>query len=297
MSTPHNDRRSTSQPTQLELALSRQRVPDRNSERGGRSFYFFDFDDNVMSLETSIFIYDRETGAEVALSTRAFAEASAQLGRPGRFARFEIRPDDQTGSFRRFRDFSAAARGGRPQPFVEDLRATLADGEHRWRGPSWPLFDHAVFNGRPIAIVTARGHHPETLREGISLLVSAGHLGAAPNYLGIYTVSHPEVRRELGDVDGRRPVPELKKAAIEHAVDEAMRHYGESPFHRFGMSDDDPRNIDLILDAMRHLKRRYPENAFFVFDTSRHSVVRMEVSLHSTEASEVGGINQLQLFD
>jgi hypothetical protein len=151
-----------------------------------------------------------------------------------------------------------------------------------------------VFNKRPIAIITARGHHPDTLKRGIDILRDRGHLANNPNYLGIYTVSHPQVRGALGDADGRWSVPELKKAAIMQSVRQAMHRYGKNPYHRFGMSDDDPDNIALILAAMSELKREYPENAFFVIDTSRRPVIKSEVLPASTSHPEV---EQLPLFE
>ena len=53
----------------------RQREPDRNFAHGGRSFYFFDFDDNVAFLTTPMFLFHRETKAEIQISSRQFAEA------------------------------------------------------------------------------------------------------------------------------------------------------------------------------------------------------------------------------
>ena len=69
--------------SQLELPISRPHMPDRNADKGGRSFYFFDFDDNVMRLDTCIYVFDRRSGAELALSTRRFAEIHPFLGKPG----------------------------------------------------------------------------------------------------------------------------------------------------------------------------------------------------------------------
>jgi hypothetical protein len=279
---------------QLELPVGRQRVPDRNFERGGRSFYFFDFDDNVVFLKTRIFLFERETGEEIALSTRDFAEISGLVGKPGPWEAYELRDDERSGSFRRFRDVPAAQRNGQPQPFVEDLLATIGRGDLWWKAPSWSLFDHAVFNQRPVAIITARGHHPDTVKQGIHILCRDGHLAQPPNYLGVYTVTHPDVRRCLGDTDDTKTIPELKKAAIVDSVREAMKRYGENPYHRFGMSDDDPHNVALILEAMTELKQRHPRNAFFVIDTSQRPVIKTEVLVGSTAESEV---DQLTLFD
>jgi hypothetical protein len=209
----------------------------------------------------------------------------------------EIRPDDQTGSYRRFRDLNPAELNGRHQPFVEDLLAALGKGDVLWKGPSWSFFFHAVFNGRPVAVITARGHHPDTLQAGIETLHARGYLTATPNYLGLFPVSHRGVRADLGDPGALRSIPELKKDAIIRSVDMAMQRFGENPFHRFGMSDDDPKNVALIVEAMIELKRQYPENAFFVINTSTEPAVKTEILVDATAREEVPFAAQLRLFD
>jgi hypothetical protein len=288
--------RRSPRPGQLELPLRRDRVPDRNAGQGGRSFYFFDFDDNLVHVDTPIFLFDRETGAELALTTRRFSEVSALVGKRGPFARYEVRLDDETGSFRRFRDHAQLSPGQR-QPFLEDLARTIARPEPSWKGPSWPFFEHAVYNERPIAIITARGHHPTVVEEGVGLLVQAGHLPAAPRWLGIYTVSNREVRTSLGDADGTVPVPELKVAALMDAVELAMRLYGASPHHRFGVSDDDAANLAGMVTAFGELKREHPQNAFFVIDASQHPVIKTEVLVESVRSFDVPESEQLGLFE
>jgi hypothetical protein len=79
------------------------------------------------------------------------------------------------------------------------------------------------------------------------------------------------VRKELGDFNLTNSIPELKKKAIRASVLKAIDVYGHSPFHRFGMSDDDKNNIELITEEMRDLKRQYTEMSFFVIETFKNS--------------------------
>lgn len=280
---------------QLDLPIEREHYPDRHWDKGGRSFYFFDFDDNVMRLATPIFVFDRDSGAELALSTAELIAAQPQLGEPGPWERYEIRTGGPTGSYRRFRD---REEPDAEQPFVEDLNAALALPPSEWKGPSWELFFHAVHNQRPLAIITARGHHPTTMARGVGRLRQEGHLTSLPSFLAILPVSHPAVRAQLGDPDRERSIPELKQEAIFHCIEAAMARYGENPFHRFGMSDDAPDNLELISEAMRRLKNRYPRNAFFVIDASRTPVVKTEIldGDTSVDIEEVADLAQLDLF-
>src|SRR5262245_32977855 len=125
------------------------------------SFYFFDLDDNVLFLKTRVFV--RKTTKpqeERALSTGEFALVQPLLGRPGLwedFALFE-------GTYRDFRDHG---KRGVKQPFVRDIEDAIATPGTDWQAPSWPLFVYACRHQRPVSIVTARGHAPRTIKEGV----------------------------------------------------------------------------------------------------------------------------------
>lgn len=282
--------------TQLELPLERSLEPDRNRHKGGRSFYFFDFDDNVAFLTTPTFLFHKVTRAEIRISSRELARYSSTIGKSDVYADYCFDNDPMTGSFRCFRDknFSWLQRlQGRRQMFVEDLAQALVRPDLLWKGPSWNCFFHAVFNRRPMALITARGHHPDTLREGIRLWVEEGHLPYEPNYLAIYPVSHPTVRSELAAED----IPELKQRALRAAVAKALAEYGENPHHRFGMSDDDPRNIEWILAEMKNLKREHPEMSFFVIQTQGDQMTKHEVFLDHVEDQVLHNEPQMTLFD
>ena len=113
--------------------------------------------------------------------------------------------------------------------------------------------------------------------DGINLMVRDGHLPHTPNYLSIYPVSNPDVRLELGDKKLVQSVPELKRAAIRESVEKAIQVYGHSPYHRFGMSDDDPKNVELITEEMKELKRKYSDMSFFVIYTKQNTFEKKEI--------------------
>jgi len=285
---------------QVSLAIPDERERDRNFHLGGRSFYFFDFDDNIVHLQTKIIIFNKITGGEVSVPTADFPHVSKSIGTAGSdFENFEIRLDPHSGSFRNFRELPRDLLNGRTQPLIQDMLEALQNPFSEWRGPSWGFFLKAVNNNRPISVITARGHHPHTIRRAINLLVQSRELESHPNYLSVYPVSYPDTRRQLGDVDESWSTAKLKKEAIKFAVHDAFACYGENPHHRFGMSDDDPHNVELILEAMQELKVVYPENAFFAFNTHGGSIVRQE-ALREGTAVKVGSTadekDQLTLF-
>lgn len=285
---------------QLELPIEREVIQDRNADKGGRSFYFFDFDDNVAFLTTPIVIFHKETGGEHMLSSTEYAQVHRDVGHRGPYSEFKLDFCDVKGTFRNFRDqdFSMVEKlMGRRQMFVEDLAAALGYPDVQWKGPSWSCFYHAALNQRPISVITARGHNPDTIRDGIRLFVHNNYLPAEPNYLSIYPVTNKTVRTFLGDPDFKTSVASLKKAAIRASVEKAVELYGENPFHRFGMSDDDPHNIELIVEEMKSLKTTYPEMSFFVIETQAGRFVKWEVYPDRAEATLCAKDQDIRAFE
>lgn len=288
--------------SQLEFNFQVPKELDRNFHLGGKSFYFFDFDDNVVYLSTPIVIFNKVDGAEKLLSSHEFAKHNRLIGKDGLYKDFFMDFCDERGSFRNFRDqdFSIAQRiTGKRQSFIHDIEAALNNPDHNWKAPSWNHFYHATYNHRPVSIITARGHKEDTIKAGIDLIVKEGHLPNSPNFHTIYAVSNPETRKRLGSDNESYNVPELKYKAIIESVEMAIAKYGHSDHHRFGMSDDDANNIDLITDAMVTLKKKYPAMSFFVIQTYPNGFERREVLEHEIKtvfSKDESRLDQLNLF-
>lgn len=255
-------------------------------EDGSVTFYFFDFDDNTMFLETRVGLRHRQTGDEVLVSTHAFAQIRQFLGRPGEWEQHEL----YDGSYRFFRDKDAAERARDPDEyFVQDIRQAIENqDEMLWQAPSWNMFVHACKEQRPLSIITARGHSDATIKAGVRALVEAGLIEREPNYLAIHAVSNPESRQRILDaitdpqergavMEQADPTSALKRHAIHQTVELALDRYGKDMPHRFGMSDDDPGNIDLIVRAMAECKEKYPDKRFFAINTHTGRHVKLEV--------------------
>lgn len=285
---------------QLELGETRLREPDRNYNQGGRSFYFFDFDDNIAFLATSLVLFQKESGEELFLSSTEWALHHAHIGKTGPYSEYEIRYDDVTGSFRNFRDLDLTELeklDGKQQLFVQDVQAALNLPDLQWKGPSWNCFYHATFNQRPVSVITARGHSASTIQEGVREFIRTGYLPAEPNYLSVYAVSNKRVREHLGDPEYKASIAELKQRAIRASVEKAIEVYGYSPHHRFGMSDDDPKNIQLVVEEMTRLKSIYPQMSFFMIETHGGDFIKHEISQHGLKSQLVqDSASQLDLF-
>lgn len=272
---------------QQELPISRPVHPDRNAQQGGKSFYFFDLDENIFSIESAHYVFHKETQEMLEVPAKEFWQDFDNIGKKGFLKNYQVRLDDD-GSFRRFRDFPHLSLD--QQPFFEDLKKALSVGD--WMGPSWNQFHHAVYNRRPLALITARGHHPETIKKGLGLFKENQILPDDPNYLTVLPVSHPDITQQLGGGS----VPELKRKAIRFAVEEAFRMYGYNEYHRFGMSDDDPKNVQKIIDEFVALKKDFPKNAFFIIETTHGVVNKWEIYTDGAEKRPVNPSEQLALF-
>lgn len=284
---------------QMELGIGRAPEKDRNFHMGGRSFYFFDFDDNIAFLTTPLVLFHKQDRHEIQISSGDYAKYHQVIGQSGPYRDYEIDFCDITGTFRNFRDRpldEIEKVQGQQQVFVEDIALALGYPDFQWKGPSWECFYHAAFNQRPVSVITARGHHPQTIKEGVRVFVQNKVLPLEPNYLSVYPVSHKETRTQLGDAEFKESTAELKQRAIRASVEKAIQTYGYNPHHRFGMSDDDPRNIQLIVEEMTRLKSRFPEMSFFMIETQHGNFVKHEVKLNGLYGEKAEDLSQLSFF-
>lgn len=255
------------------------------SEDQSVSFYLFDLDDNTLFLTTPIFIRNTKTGEEKTLNTHEFASVRTKLGVEEPWLDYET----FEGTYSHFRDIPADELvDGQKQYLEDDIAKAIKGDPEKWQAPSWPLFVSACRRQRPLAIVTARGHSRETIKAGVHVLFEAGLIDKEPNYFAIYAVGNPETAEELisnlDDPDEQKrlremkdPTSSLKRIAIRNAVETALDQYGREPAHRFGMSDDDPKNVSLIIKAMCDCKKKYLDKRFFVIDTHAGEMVKLEV--------------------
>ncbi|MEK6627784.1 MAG: hypothetical protein AABY53_04090, partial [Bdellovibrionota bacterium] len=159
-------------------------------------------------------------------------------------------------------------------------------------------FYHATFNQRPISVITARGHNVKTIQDGVREFIKAGYLPSEPNYLSVFAVSNKRVREYLGDPQYTSTIAQLKQKAIRASVEKAIEVYGESPHHRFGMSDDDPKNIQLVVEEMTRLKSDYPQMSFFMIETHGGDFIKHEITQHGLRSQLISdGSAQLDLFN
>jgi hypothetical protein len=115
-------------------------------------YYAFDWDDNIVTMPTQIVLLsDKEE--EVGMSTEDFADYRSKIGNT---------PFNYKGK---------TIIGYAPNPYrnftIEGDDNFIIDAMLAKPGPSWSDFVEAINGGSIFSIITARGHHPDTLKQGV----------------------------------------------------------------------------------------------------------------------------------
>jgi len=143
-------------------------------------YYAFDWDDNIVSMPTKILLKDEE-GDTVGMSTEDFATYREEIGKePFEFDGHTIVGFDKDA----YKWFGVK---GDKQFIVDAMTAKPA--------AAWPDFVEAINNGSILAIVTARGHTPSVLKEGVYNYIVSNMNGIDSNEL----VRNLEKYRDLAD--------------------------------------------------------------------------------------------------
>jgi hypothetical protein len=165
-------------------------------------YYAFDWDDNVMMMPTEIIFNNVEVDAadntetikgEVLLSTEEFAHERGKIGKPfefkGEMVDLRYLPNDN--SFINFRD--------NPKANTD----FIAQAQTAPLGPVFNDFAKAVNEASYFAIITARGHSKDTLREACYATIKEQRGGISLNtFLTNFNVYRKVFgQSEINDVD------------------------------------------------------------------------------------------------
>jgi hypothetical protein len=125
-------------------------------------FYMFDWDDNLLYMPTEIMVKDDE-GGEIGMGTEDFAHLRSKFGSGEPFkykGRMIVGLADNP-----FRYF----RSGKKE-FGQDV-------EKSKKAASWPDLTEAINSGSYLAIITARGHDPQVIKDTLRDLIDEGSGG------------------------------------------------------------------------------------------------------------------------
>lgn len=225
-------------------------------------YYAFDWDDNLMFMPTEIMVMSYG-GQEVGMGTADFAEYRGLIGKEQFDYKGHTIEDFAENPFRNF------GVDGNEQ-FVKDAMVAKT-------GPSWDDFVECINGGSIFAIITARGHNPETLREGVEKIVRDGKGGLSlescveslKKYKGVIDGDSEEMFQEYLDMCRFHPVsygagsaanPEEEKIkALEGFIQHVNELSNELKISMelendiknnfvptIGFSDDDYKNVENV---------------------------------------------------
>ena len=264
------------QSKRLHVYLSEHKI-DSNVVRA----YSFDWDNNIMNMPTTIKLLNHRNGEwiPVDVSTSKFAKVRNDKN-------YKLADD----AFINFRE---------DETFLNDLKIAIKNEEF---APSFEKFKEALLYANPISIITARGHTPKALREGMNFIIANTFTedeimlmvnnviernpevsgGSPVEVLDFYLDSHeyhPVTSKEFADRFGTEHGSALnpeenKKIAFRDYVGRVILNTrkmieGDYAGLSIGFSDDDLGNIEAMESFIdEELKYEFPEVSFTIYDTS-----------------------------
>lgn len=249
--------------------------------------YVFDWDDNILYMPTKILMDKKDGNKWVPVNVTTSEYSNIRLD-----TNYKLRGDNPGVAFLGFNDNEA---------FIGDVKEAI---HHEKFAPSFDKFKEALINSNPFAINTARGHSPDTIKEGVKIFIEmvltdkekskmvknirkiiSLTKGLDDNqsidlYLDdmgeYYPVSSKEFGKKFGvEIHGSAASPEqAKKVAIEHFINKVfdnMDNLINSGYKKMsiGFSDDDAGNIRAVEEFIEEeLNKLYPELHFVIYDTS-----------------------------
>ena len=146
-----------------------RQIPYVNESVALRDFkyYIFDWDDNILHMPTKIRLEHLAADGQwkpVEVSTSTFALVRSDTA--------HYRAPSEGGWAAAFRNFEDPQDPNARNSFIEDTVAALERVEHGEKpGPSYTALKKTLREGRLFAIVTARGHSPETIEKAVRIFI------------------------------------------------------------------------------------------------------------------------------
>lgn len=268
-----------------------------------------DWDDNILHMDTIIHM-DKLVDNKwipVDVSTSEFANVRSDK------VNYRLRNGNPGEAFSEFRDTGPRGKSA----FLQDVKSSISK---RQFGPAWDAFKLCLSEGYIFAIITARGHEPETIRGGVEYIIDnilteeesfllysnclkhaylfsydkefdripKGVLSKTPlitlylDECNFWGVSSESFSEEFGSASAQDP-EKAKELALDKFV-EKCNDLGEKVGAKsvsIGFSDDDPKNVE-------HVRTYFKEKSALSNDLMPHNV---KLNLYkTTDRSKPGGI-------
>lgn len=181
-------------------------------------YYAFDWDDNILHMSTLIHMDKKEgdSWVPVDVSTADFAKVRNDK------ENYRMRNNNPDEAYSEFRDFGP--RG--PKAFLEDTKSALSKND---LGPAWKSFIQCLSEGALFAIITARGHEPDSIRESVEYIID-NNLSDDEKFL-LYSncLKHAYIFKGDKEVDfDRIPKGQLSKTPLVKTYLDSCYYWGVS---------------------------------------------------------------------
>jgi hypothetical protein len=256
-------------------------------------YYIFDWDDNILTMQTPLHYQHFENGKwlDVKISSHQFAEIRKKY--PHDYLDNIEWKGDPNKTFIEFRDFGP--RGD--NAFLDDVKHAITNKSF---GPSWDAFIDTLKKGRLFAIITTRGHEPQTIRFAVQYIIDNvlsqkdrdEMIKNLKNFNELFNLPTNDVIKQYLDncyfmgimsqafEDDFHYIPVGSKAnqGKQDAINKFTNYVREFskktriPLH-IGFSDDDINYSNAAKELFMGMEKSldFPEN-FYVFDTSDRNI-------------------------
>jgi hypothetical protein len=270
-------------------------------------YYAFDWDDNILHMPTVIHMDKLVDGKWVPtdVSTAEFAQVRNDK------ENYRLVNNSPEEAFCEFRD--SGPRG--QSAFLTDVKNAISKGQF---GPVWNQFKKCLSEGAIFAIITARGHEPESIRGSVEWIIDniltdderflmysnclkhaylfsnnvefdripRGQLSKTPlikfylDNCSYYGVSSQSFAKEFGAASAANP-EHAKELALDKFIERCNilgRQVGAKSVS-IGFSDDDPKNVE-------HVRKYFKEKSALVNELQPHKV---KLNLYKTTDRSLSG--------
>jgi len=227
----------------------------------------FDWDDNLFYMPTKTVLFEKGTGIERHISTGEYAKIREQIGVSGEWEKYEIRKYGKDGSFRFVTESPSR------NYFLEDIRKALRSDKDAWQGPNWKAFVQALqkeSSARTVSIITARGHSPNEVYEGLQYLQKKGHIKHLPLKENLFPVGETANPTQSKIIVMRKILENLQNTPIPHDIPESLDGTKvPRKIHLWSFSDDDWKTFKIAVDELsKDVKEgKYPNVKISLFYT------------------------------
>ena len=256
-------------------------------------YNIFDWDDNLLIMETPLHFQKFKDGKWINVDIYPNDFAQIRKKYPTNYMDNEEWKGDLNYTFVEFRDYGPRGNNA----FIEDVKKTIKDGKF---GPSWYEFIKTIVEGRLFAIVTTRGHEPETLKSAVRYIIdnvltkeekdemieNINNFNEMFNiqtndiiseylnncyFIGLFSKAFVE---EFNYVPSGEKLNQGKKDAINKFVNYVRQFAKDKRIPlKVGFSDDDINFSGAAKELFLNMEKSldFPEN-FYVFDTSNPKI-------------------------